>query len=108
MNAYELRNEFKRYINSTAITREDFEAHFHPTKDKVVFTFQGWDGKSYDGETRRATVYRTDVKGYEGIRFVKVGKGIHYIEEDELVMERATGKSHPRASWLIDVMRKAQ
>lgn len=108
MNAYELRNEFTRYINNTAITREDFEAHFQPTKEKVIFTFQGWDGKSYDGESRRATVYRTDVKGYEGIRFIKVGKSIHYIEEDCMVMELATGVSHPRASWLVDVMRKAK
>lgn len=108
MNAYELRNEFTRYKYNTAITREDFEAHFQPTKEKVVFTFQGWDGKSYDGESRKATVYRTDVKGYEGIRFIKVGKSIHYIEEDCMVMELATGVSHPRASWLVDVMRKAQ
>ena len=92
-NAYELRNHFFLEDYNTAITREDFE-------------IGGWDGKSYDGESRRATVYRTTVKGYEDVRLIKVGKGLHYIEEDTEVLEKATGEYHKRASWLVDVRRK--
>ena len=106
MNAYTLRNHFFLEDYNTAITREDFEAHFTKTKEKVTFTFNGWDGKSYDGESRVASVYRTDGKGYEDVRLVKVGKGLHYIEEDHEVLEKATGKYNKQASWLVDV-RKA-
>jgi hypothetical protein len=106
MNAYTLRNHFFLEDYNTAITREDFEAHFTKTKEKVTFTFNGWDGKSYDGESRVASVYRTDIKGYEDVRLVKVGKGLHYIEEDHEVLEKATGEYNKQASWLVDV-RKA-
>ena len=106
MNAYTLRNHFFLEDYNTAITREDFETHFTKTKEKVTFTFNGWDGKSYDGESRVASVYRTDVKGYEDVRLVKVGKGLHYIEEDHEVLEKATGEYNKQASWLVDV-RKA-
>ena len=104
-NAYTLRNHFFLEDYNTAITREDFEAHFTKTKEKVTFTFNGWDGKSYDGESRTASVYRTDIAGYEGVRLVKVGKGLHYIDEDRAILEKATGKTHPEAEWLVDVKR---
>ena len=104
-NAYELRNHFFLEDYNTAIIREDFENFFKKTKEKVTFTFGGWDGKSYDGESRTATVYRTSIKGYENVRLIKVGKGLHYIDEDRMVIEKATGESHPEASWLVDVKR---
>ena len=103
-NAYLIRNEFTLREYNTAITREDFEKHFTKTREKVRFTFHGWDGKSYDGESRSASVYRTSIQGYEDARFVKVGKGLHYIEEDHLVVDKATGEAHPTASWLVDVL----
>ena len=102
-NAYELRTHFFLEDYNTAITRKDFETFFIKTKEKVTFTFNGWDGKSYDGESRRATVYRTTIKGFEGVRLVKVGKGLHYIDENSMVVEKATGQSHPEAEWLVDV-----
>ena len=102
-NAYELRTHFFLEDYNTAILREDFERFFTKTKEKVTFTFNGWDGKSYDGESRRATVYRTTIKGFEGVKLVKVGKGLHYIDEDSAVIEKATGESHPEAEWLVDV-----
>lgn len=105
-NLYQMRNAFSLREYNTAITRADFEAHFTKTCESVRFTFNGWDGKSYDGESRRATVYRTTVKGYEDVRLIKVGKGLHYIEEDTEVLEKATGEYHKRASWLVDVRRK--
>ena len=102
---YQMRNGFNLKEYNTAITREDFDKHFTRTKEKVRFTFAGWDGRSYDNESRSASVYRTDVQGYEDARFVKVGKGVHYIMEDEMRVEKATGEAHPEASWLVDVLK---
>ncbi len=104
-NTYELRYKFFLEDYNTAITREDFERNFTKTKEKVTFTFQGWDGKSYDGESRTASVYRTNVKGFEEARFIKVGKGLHYIIEDSAVLEKATGEYHQTVNWLVDVKR---
>ena len=104
-NAYKLRTHLALEDYNTAITREDFETFFTKTREKVTFTFNGWDGKSYDGESRTAAVYRTSVKGYENVRLIKVGKGLHYIEEERMVMEKATGENHPEANWLVDVKR---
>ena len=81
-NAYTLRNHFTLGNYNTTITRSEFEAHFTNTRETVTFTFGGWDGKSYDGESRTATVYRTTIEGFEEVRLIKVGKGLHYIEED--------------------------
>ena len=105
MNAYTLRNHMSLQKYNTEITRADFEAFFTKTKEKVTFTFNGWDGKSYDGESRTSCVYRTNVKGYEEVRFIKVGKGLHYILEDKEVIEKATGEAHKEASWLVNVAR---
>ena len=87
----------------TEISRVDFECYFQKTKEKVRFTFGGWDGKSYDGESRTATVYRACVKGYENVRFIKAGKGLHSITEDSLMLEKATGESHPGTIWFVNV-----
>ena len=106
MNAYALRENFELKDYNTAISREAFEANFKATKEKVTFTFNGWDGKSYDGESRRATVYRTDIAGYEEVRFIKVGKHLCYIDEESLVTEKATGEKHPEAEWLVEVQRR--
>ncbi|HUM61192.1 MAG TPA: hypothetical protein PLA31_07105 [Clostridia bacterium] len=103
-NIYAMRNEFTLHEYNTAITREDFEKHFTKTKEKVRFTFAGWDGRSYDFESRSASVYRTDIKGFEDARFIKVGKHVHYIMEDDMRVEKATGEAHPTASWLVDVL----
>ena len=102
-NAYELRTHFFLEDYNTAILREDFERFFTKTKEKVTFTFNGWDGKSYNGESRKASVYRTSIPGFESVRLIKVGQGLHYIDEDRMVVEKATGESHPEASWLVDV-----
>lgn len=84
-----LREQFE-LIDRIAINRMTFEAHFTKTKERIEFSFNGWDGKSYNGETRHAYVYRTDIPGYEDARFIKVGKGVHYVEEAENVLEKAT------------------
>ncbi len=104
-NPYSLRNHFNLEDYNTAILHEDFERFFTKTKEKVTFTFNGWDGKSYDGESRTASVYRTDIPGYESLRLIKIGKGLHYIEEERMIVEKATGENHPEANWLVDVKR---
>ena len=104
-HAFELRKHFNLGNFGTSISRKSFETNFTKTREKVTFTFNGWDGKSYDGESRRASVYRTKIDGYENFRFVKVGKGVHYIIEKKMILEKATGESHPEASWLVDVDR---
>ncbi len=91
---------------NTIISRKDFEAHFTRTKEKVRFTFSGWDGKSYDGESRTANVYRTDIPEMKDSRFVKVGKSIHCIVEDSKVLEKATGEYHPTVYWYAIVDQK--
>ena len=105
-HAFELRKHFNLGNFGTSISRKSFEANFTKTKEKVTFTFNGWDGKSYEGESRTSRVYRTELPGYEEFKFVKVGNGVHYIDEDKLVEEQATGEMHPEAEWLIDVLRR--
>ena len=105
MNAYALRNSLELKNYNCEIARSEFEAHFTKTREKVRFTFNGWDGKSYDGESRNGGVYRTDFPGYEEVRFIKVGKHLCYIEESRCILEKATGEFHPEAEWLVDVER---
>ena len=45
-NTYLLRYEFALCDYNTAITREDFDKHFTRTREKVRFTFGGWDGNN--------------------------------------------------------------
>ena len=104
-NAYAMRNLMKLGNYNTSITREAFEAHFFKTRESIRFTFNGWDGKSYDGESRNAKVYRTNLPGFEAVRLVKVGKGLHYIDEERQITEKATSEKHPEASWLVDIER---
>ena len=78
-NAYAMRNLMELGNYNTSITREAFEAHFTKTKESIRFTFNGWDGKSYDGEARNARVYRTDIEGFEDVKLIKVGKRLCLI-----------------------------
>ena len=105
MNAYAMRNSLELRNFNTTITRAEFEAHFTKTRESIRFTFNGWDGKSYDGESRNARVYRTNLPGFEAVRLIKVGKHLCYIDEDTSILEKATGEKHPEASWLVEVER---
>lgn len=89
----------------TEITREDFECLFTKTTERITFTFHGWDGKSYDGESRTARVLRTNLPGYEDCAFIKVGKSVHLIDMEHQAAEKATGVSHPTCDWVTDVKR---
>ena len=92
---------------NTTFTREAFESSFHPTQERIAFTFNGWDGKSYDGEARTARVWHTTLAGYEDAEFVKVGKALHYIDRDLPVREKSTGIQHPTAWWVADIQRRS-
>ena len=105
MKIKDLLDRFKLLHYRTAITREDFETYFRRTNEKITFSFNGWDGKSYNGESRTAYVYRSTINGFEEIRFIKVGKSLHSVE-DKTVLEKATGEYHNGVSWFIDVLRK--
>lgn len=105
MNAYDIRNHFTLGNYNTSITRKEFEESFTKTKESIRFTFNGWDGKSYNGESRNAKVYRTNIPGYEEVRFIKVGKALCYIDEESMIIEKATGEAHPEAGWIMDVER---
>ena len=85
MNAYAMRNSLELRNFNTTITRAEFEAHFT--------------------ESRNAKVYRTNLPGFEAVRLIKVGKGLHYIDEERQITEKATGEKHPEASWLVDIER---
>ena len=105
MNAYDIRNHFILGNYNTSITRTEFEESFTKTKESVRLTFNGWDGKSYNGESRNAKVYRTSIPGYEEVRFIKVGKALCYIDEESKILEKASGEVHPEAGWIMDVER---
>ena len=105
--AYAIREEIRSitFKHGTEINRTDFENMFTKTKESIIFSFGGWDGKSYDGETRTARVLKSNIAGYENCKFVKVGKSIHMIDENSMILEKATGKYHPSCNWVIDVAR---
>lgn len=108
MTTYELRDELDKkgllHEYRTAVTRDFFEAHWTKTKESIRFTFHGWDGKSYNGESRTAKVYTCNIPGTEGERFVKVGKALHMIDEESSIMEKATGEYHKGVYWCVDVL----
>ena len=105
-NIYEIRKHFGTIGDwNTSISSEEFAELFTKTKESIRFTFNGWDGKSYDGESRNAKVIRTSYPGFEEVRFIKVGKSLCYIDESSMVTEKATGEAHPEAEWLIDIRR---
>lgn len=89
----------------TEISREDFERLFTKTRERLEFTFNGWDGKSYNGETRTALIFRTNLPGCENNRFVKVGRSVHMVLEDSAVIEKSTRIAHKGVMWMIDVVR---
>jgi len=107
MNTYKFRNRFQLQRYNTSITREAFESSFYRTPESVTFTFNGWDGKSYDGDARTARVWHTNLEGNEADEFVKVGKALFYIDRERQVREKSTGIKHPTAWWLMDVERRS-
>lgn len=46
-------------------------SNFEASKEKAIVTFGGWDGKSYNGEARKMTVYVHTGRFMEGKKFVR-------------------------------------
>ena len=63
MNFKEIRAQLVTFNYGTEITKADFERHFTKTDERITFTFNGWDGKSYDGETRTARILHANLAG---------------------------------------------
>lgn len=59
---------------------------FSKTSEKVTFTFNGWDGKSYNGEGQTKPVYTKNSK-----RFVLAYSAAHKV----YIAHELTGKFHP-------------
>ena len=89
---------------------------FVKTSKRVEVTFNGWDGRSYDGETRKMNVWVSDK--HPGKQFVYLRKGgferwqngtykIDAVFEvtDNMVVEKATGIAHPEVElfWYEEV-----
>lgn len=51
--------------------RYSLDEKFTKTRDKAFVTFEGWDGKSYNGEGRNLRVYVDE----SGCRFVRTTRG---------------------------------
>ena len=83
---------------------------FVKTSEKVEVTFNGWDGKSYNGETRKMAVWTCDKM--PGKKFVNARKGgfqqfdgkrysidAFFVVTDNMVVEKATGIAHPEVDY---------
>ena len=88
---------------------------FTKTNEKAIITFNGWDGKSYAGETRKMNVWVSDrfpEKKFVYLRqggFYNMGIGSYKVDAvfeitDEMVVEKATGIAHNYASYWTDWM----
>lgn len=87
---------------------------FVKTNEKIEVTFNGWDGKSYNCETRKMNVWVCDKM--PGRKFVNTRKGgfercdgKHYSIDaffavtDRMVVEKATGIEHPEVDYWCSV-----
>lgn len=89
---------------------------FIKTSEKVEVTFNGWDGKSYDGESRKMNVWVSD--RHPGKKFVYKRQGgfrswnggtykIDAVFEitDKMILNKLTGEYHPEVEyfWSEDV-----
>ena len=95
-----MKKRFTLYYYGTEIDPEDFERYFTETDEEVCVTFQTDD---FDGESKKGKVYRTSIKAYKDVRFVKFDRNFFYIDEDLRVVEKATGESHPTAMWFMNI-----
>lgn len=83
------------------------------TSEKIEVTFNGWDGKSYDGETRKMNVWTSPT--HPGKKFVYKRQGgfeswdgkkykvdCMFEVTDKMVVEKATGIAHPEVDFYCD------
>lgn len=102
----DLRNILEMDTCTCYIRNKVFKDNFYKTNEKIEFTFNGWDGKSYDGETRKAYILKTNLEGFEDCEFVKVGKNLHIINRNRQVIEKSTGIPHATVAWVVCVAQR--
>lgn len=83
---------------------------FVKTSEKVEVTFNGWDGKSYNGETRKMNVWTSKthpdkkfvyarVGGFESIQGGKYKVDAVFEITENMVVEKATGIAHAEVEY---------
>ena len=84
---------------------------FVKTNEKIEITFNGWDGKSYDGEARKMNVWVCDKYPdkkfvYTRSSFLRIGGSYKvdcfHIVTNNMIIEKATGIAHPEVSFYTD------
>lgn len=81
------------------------------TSEKIEVTFNGWDGKSYDGESKKMNVW-VDEKFHPGKKFVykrqggfqSIQNGTYKIDAifeitDNMILNKKTGEYHPEVEY---------
>lgn len=74
---------------------------FQETNKKVVVTFSGWDGKSYNGEGVALNVWVN--KFYPGMEFVKRGNGKYNAFHKVLTSKFHHISGHMLTDYYVDV-----
>lgn len=72
---------------------------YKATKEKIEVTFGGWDGRSYEGEGRKLTVWTSD--RHPGVKFVKTanyGGTMHKVLDTK---HELSGKIEVEYFWSI-------
>ena len=95
-------------------TKANEKQGFVKTSEKIAVTFNGWDGKSYDGESTKMAVWTSEQ--HPGKKFVNKRKGgfermdgTHYSIDaffevtDKMIVELATGIAHPEVEYFTSV-----
>lgn len=96
----------KIYTKENQIERHGFVK----TNEKVEVTFNGWDGNSYNGESRKMNVWVcptiADKKfvylrkgGFESIQNGKYKIDAVFEVTDNMIVEKATGIAHAEAEY---------
>ncbi len=83
------------------IPKQAYEDHFRRTRTDITFTFAG-----HGGESKTSKIIRTDLPGFEDLKFVKVGRALYCIDEEDTVNDPETGEKVPTAKWIADVQRQ--
>ena len=81
---------------------------FVKINEKVEITFNGWDGKSYNGEVRKMNVWACDA--HPGKKFVYIRKSFtgwdgnykadcFMLVTNNMIIEKAAGITHPEVDY---------
>lgn len=86
------------------------------TKEKIEVTFNGWDGKSYNGESRVMNVWASEAHPEKKFVYKRQGGfeswqgGTYKIDAvfevtDNMIVNKITGESHPEVElfWYTEV-----